>query len=67
MVKKLIKNAKKCNKMFTTANNLNTHVQSNHENRRFNCDNCEKSFTFPSGLSQHKKFHHGKDMKVTKC
>ena len=58
---------KQCNKVFSTTQSLNTHFQSVHENIRFNCDNCEKSFTFPSGLSQHKKFHHGKDMKITKC
>ena len=39
-------NCEKCNKSFASKSNLNAHIKSVHENVRYNCNKCDKSYSW---------------------
>jgi len=52
--------SEKCGKKFTTTTKMEEHVRRVHseEAKKFNCDQCEKSYGLKRNLSQHKKGTH---------
>ena len=47
-----------CNHKATQRPNLITHVHSQHEGRKYNCDECDKIFNYPGTLKQHQASFH---------
>ena len=52
------KQCPKCDKSFIWTSYLKSHIQSEHENKRYTCDLCNKEFTYKGYLRKHKKVHH---------
>ena len=49
-----------CNKTFSKAVNLKTHVTAVHEGIRYQCQSCDKTYTAKSNLDQHvRRIHQG--------
>ncbi|XP_059616325.1 zinc finger protein 79-like [Phlebotomus argentipes] len=46
-----------CNKAFSQAINLKTHMSVHELERKYECDTCHKAFKHPKGLTLHKYTH----------
>jgi len=44
-----------CSAVYQTSQGLGDHIKSVHEHIRYNCEQCDLSFTCPSNLLRHKK------------
>ena len=44
-----------CNQNFNTTKNLKDHQKGQHEERRFKCNDCGKSFKWRSSMSYHRR------------
>ena len=44
--------------LLLSKRHLKTHIQSVHENVRYNCDHCDKSFSHRENLIRHNKSAH---------
>ena len=58
MKKKIRFSCNKCDKTFSSSNNLGRHVKTTHEGHRFQCNECEKQFIEKSKLQQHVRIKH---------
>merc|ERR1719186_2583000 len=57
----------KCGKRFASAGSLKLHLNVHKENKRYKCDVCEKGFSAPASLINHKSLHTGETFKCEYC
>ena len=52
-----------CSQAFNTEWSKNRHIKSVHEGKIYDCNECEKEFSYPASLLKHKKKHHNNSAK----
>ena len=50
-----------CGISFSIVNKLNIHIRLVHEGKKYTCDFCEREYTCPKSLKDHKVKNHGID------
>jgi len=57
----------RCGKRFPSAGRLKLHMNVHKEEKPFKCDVCEKGFSGPASLKNHKLLHTGESFKCEYC
>ena len=52
-----------CSQAFNTEWSKKRHIKSVHEGKIYDCNECEKEFSYPASLFKHKKKHHNNSAK----
>merc|ERR1719427_2176787 len=56
-----------CGKRFASASSLKLHLNVHKEDKPYKCDVCEKGFSAPASLTNHKLLHTGETFKCEYC
>ena len=56
-----------CDQTFSNGGNLNRHVQTAHESKKYPCTECSKQFATNLNLKCHFNYQHAEDPKIYHC